>query len=241
MLLPKGAPPKVPENAHPKVSQPRSESAVGGQSIIERHDDGGIIFHVRRSRLAFVALIATLPFFGYSSSLALRFGTPNQMIQRTDELHVPATGPCPPFLSIPNTGISNTGFDLRRHLLPPGAIFGRICRYTMTTRSRLDRRRAAVISGRTTVDFQKVIGRMERSPSRTCSQVGTNVTIFAFGYSNGRSVDLRFVESGVCESLTNGHLTASLTNNAQWFSDLGDLVNLLTLRIGSWRFEQTPV
>lgn len=195
---------------------------------------------MRRSRLAFVALLATLPIFAISP-LALRFGSPNQMIQRTDKVHLPATGPCPPFLSIPNTGVSNTVSHLRTHLLPPGAIFGRICRYTLTTRSKLDRSRVAVFSGRSTVDFQKVIGRMKTSPGRTCSQVGTNVTIFAFGYSNGRSVDLLFVESGDCESLTNGHLTAFLTDNAQWFADLGDLVNLLTLRVESWRFEQAPV
>jgi hypothetical protein len=158
------------------------------------------------------------------------------MIPTIHELHVAPKGPCPTDLSTANTAVSNTGSGLRAHLLPPGAAFGRICRYALATSSKFDHRKVALVNGRTALDFQKVIGRMKTSPSRSCSQIAANVTILVFGYANGNGVDLRFDETGDCESLTNGHLSAFLTDNEQWFSDLTDLVNLLTLKVEAWNF-----
>lgn len=123
-------------------------------------------------------------------------------------------GPCPSAALVRVAeDVSNAGPSLRTRLLPPGAIYGRLCQYGNKDNSRpYELLRTSILTVRTTVDFQKAIDSLKiGTPSAvpSClggSTLGPAVTLLAFAYQDRAAVDLWY--NPACRTLDNGYVRA---------------------------------
>ena len=191
---------------------------------------------MRRSTALFVVLFA-------APLLASTTGTPGVLASRSNgkvatgqaargvsAIRVPALGPCPAWRNT-YRDVVNSGSVLRTTLLPKGALFGRICRYgEQAGSSRVARIRAALINGRAAHDFEAIIGSLKTgSPpggAVNCPASLPGVTVLAFGYTGGKTIDLWFDGTG-CKLLDNGYIKAYGPNNWNSLQQLMRLVDLI--------------
>jgi hypothetical protein len=146
-------------------------------------------------------------------------------------VHFPAQGPCPSVALVRRaTDVNNSGTGLREQLLPPGALFGRICRYGERGGSGpFVLLRAKALSGRAVLDFQRVIDLLKTGKSTgiyACPAALRSVTLLAFGYAHRPAVDLWYNDTG-CRTLDNGYVKASDVVNVVDFTRFANLVSNL--------------
>ena len=138
-------------------------------------------------------------------------------------VHIPAKGPCPTSVRGDND-VANAKDDLSSHLLPQGALFGIICRYTSSpARSPFQLVRSALVNGRTAQAFENTVAKIRTTrPAWVahCPAAIARVTVLAFGYAHGRVVDLWYEDSG-CQTLDNGYLEASELSNPPFQQFIG--------------------
>lgn len=141
-------------------------------------------------------------------------------------IRIPPEGPCPKSIRDFND-VANTEDSLRSHLLPPGALFGIICRYiTVPKRTPYKLYRRSLINGRTAAAFEDAINNIQTERPEeivSCPAKFIEATVLAFGYLDGHFVDLWYEDSG-CQTLDNGYLEASETTDPP-FQNFIQLVN----------------
>jgi hypothetical protein len=123
-------------------------------------------------------------------------------------VHVDATGPCPSLGKARD--VSNQRDLVSGHLLPPRPQFGTICWYRSMPGRPYAWIHRSLVNYRTATALAGAIADLDTArPSGVfnCPAEFADAAVLAFGYLNGKSVDLWFSDSG-CQTLDNGVITA---------------------------------
>lgn len=143
-------------------------------------------------------------------------------------LRLAARGPCPASVRQAHD-VANPGSGLATRLLPPGAVFGHLCRYGASGAASSALVAHAIVNGRTANDFERALAALStRRPTGVyhCPAGRAQVSVLAFGFLGRPDIDLWFLDSG-CRTVDNGLLRAAEVESPRAFARFASIVDLL--------------